>query len=132
MLAAGASWRYGVWDRRDRVLPRELATQAELVDEQGTLSAVQAAVESGADVTAVDEDGNTALHYVVNKGFDSVVQFLAQSGAELNARNNRGQTPLAMVSGRRLTGNTEAAPATADLLRTLGAQDSRTERTIRR
>ena len=33
MLAAGASWRHGVWDRRDRVLPHLVATQAELVDE---------------------------------------------------------------------------------------------------
>ena len=73
MLATGAGWRYGVWDRRDRVLPRELATQAELVDERGTLAAVQLAVELGADVNAVDEDGNTALHHVVTKAFDRVV-----------------------------------------------------------
>ena len=121
MLAAGAGWRYAVWDRRDRVLPRELATQAELVDAQGTWAAVRVAIEAGADVTAVDAVGNTALHYVVDKGFDRVVEFLAVSGANLNATNNREQTPLAIVARAR-SGNREAAPATVDLLRVLGAR----------
>ena len=123
MLAAGASWRFGVWDRRDRVLSHTLATQAELVDESGTLAAVRAAVELGADVNAVDEDGNTALHYVVDKAFDRVVAFLAQSGANLNATNGRGQTPLAMLTGRRgRGGGSDTAQATAALLRDLGAE----------
>ena len=119
MLAAGAGWRYGVWDRRDPVLSRELATQAELVDAHGTLVAIQAVVGLGGDVNAVDAGGNTALHHVVNKGFDQVVTFLAEHGAKLNATNRRGQTPLAMVSGRR--GGSDAAQATAALLRDLAA-----------
>ena len=121
MLAASAGWRYGVWDRRDRVLPRELATQAELVDAQGTWAAVQVAIEAGADVAAVDEIGNTALHYIVDKGFDRAVELLAASGADVNATNNRGQTSLAIVSRAR-SGNAEAAPATVELLRVLGAR----------
>ena len=121
MLAASASWRYGVWDRRDRVLPRELATQAELVDAQGTWAAVQMAIEAGADVTAVDGIGNTALHYIVDKGFDRAVELLVVSGANVNATNNRGQTPLSMVA-RAGSGNREAAPATVELLGVLGAR----------
>ena len=121
MLAASAGWRYGVWDRRDRVLPRELATQAELVDAQGTWAAVQMAIEAGADVTLVDGVGNTALHYIVDKGFDRAVELLVVSGANVNATNNRGQTPLAMVERAR-SGNLEAAPATVELLRVLGAR----------
>ena len=131
MLAAGAGWRYGVWDRRDRVLPHMLATQAELVDEERTLAAVELAVELRANVNAVDEDGSTALHYVADKGFDRVVAFLAEHDADLNATNGRGQTPLAIVVRAR-TGNIEAAPATAELLRELGAAESdRTDPRIR-
>ena len=121
MLASGASWRYGVWDRRDRALARDFAFQAEHADEQGTLDAVRAALESGGEANAVDGTGNTALHYIVDKGFDRVVELLVEHGADLNATNGRGQTPLALVMRPR--GNIEAAPATEALLRALGAEE---------
>ncbi len=121
MLAASASWRYAVWDRRDRALAKAHAFQTQMYDEEGTLAAVRFAVESGADVNAVDAVGSTALHYVVDKGFDAVVEFLAARGANLEATNSRGQTPLAIVARGR-TGNVEKAAVTAELLRSLGAQ----------
>lgn len=121
MLASGASWRYAVWDRRDRALHRDFAFQAQHADEPGTLDAVLATLEAGADVNAADETGNTALHHVVDKGFDRVVKLLVERGAKLNATNDRGMTPLALVTRRR-RGNLEAAPATEALLRALGAE----------
>ncbi len=123
MLAAGASWRYGVWDRRDRALARDVAFQAEHTDEPGTRAAVRAALDAGADVVAVDGDGNTALHHVVDKGFDGVIELLVEHGADLNAANARRLTPLALVTRRR-QGNREAAPATIALLRAMGARES--------
>lgn len=122
MLAAGASWRYGVWDRRERTLHRDFAFQAEHADEAGTLDAVQVALDAGGDVNAVDETGGAALHYVADKGFPRVVELLVAHGAALNAANHRGQTPLAVVL--RGGGNREAAPATEALLRALGAQEA--------
>jgi len=122
MLASGASWRYGVWDRRERTLHRDFAFQAEHADEEGTLDAVRVALDAGGDVNAVDETGSTALHYVADKGFPRVVELLVEHGAGVNVANYRGQTPLAVVIRGR--GNLEAAPATEALLRALGAEDS--------
>ena len=121
MLAASASWRYAVWDRRDRAVAKAPAFQTQMYDEAGTLATVRFAVDSGADVNAVDAVGNTALHYVVDKGFDAVVEFLVARGAHLDATNRRGQAALAIATRGR-TGNTAAAPTTVDLLRALGAQ----------
>ncbi len=121
MLASGASWRYNVWDRRDRALHRDFAFQAEHADEEGTLDAVRVALDAGGDVNAVDETGSTALHHVADKGFPRVVELLVEHGATLNVANHRGQTPLAVV--RRGRGNLEAAPVTEALLLALGAEE---------
>ncbi len=129
MLAAGGGWKYRTWDRRDRALINNLETQQEILDESGTLEAVKLALTlDGSNINAVDEDGNTALHHVVDKRFNSVVQFLVDHGAKLDTKNNRGQTPLVMLlRGRRglVDGGDEvvqqdpAIKVTADLLRKL-------------
>ncbi len=121
MLAAGAGWRYAVWDRRERTLHKTPAFQAQMYDEAGTRDTVQFLLDRGAYVDAVDEDGNTALHYVVDKGFDRVVELLVEHGADLDIANRRGQTPYAIVARGR-TGNSEAAPATMRLLESLGSR----------
>ena len=121
MLAAGAGWRYAVWDRRERTLHKTPAFQAQMHDEAGTRDAVRFLLDEGAYVNAVDEDGNTALHYVVDKGFDGVVELLVEHGADLDIANRRGQTPYAIVARGR-TGNIAAAPATVRLLESLGGR----------
>lgn len=118
MLAAGASWRYAVWDRRDRALAKAPAFQAQMYDEASTLAAVTLVADLGVDLNAVDVDGSTALHHIVDKGFDAVVRRLVERGADLAAMNSRGQTPLSIVERG---GNGDAASQTADLLRSLGA-----------
>ena len=125
MLAAGAGWRQGRWDRRDRAaLFPQVFRDAQ--NESGTLEVVkQLVIELGADVNAIDEDGNTALHHVVDKGFNSVVEVLVSAGAKLDVKNTRGLTPLAELS-RRGPAQGPLDPerqATANLLRTFGAQE---------
>jgi uncharacterized protein len=97
-------------------------------DESRVVEAVTSALSLGADVNAVNQAGNTALHGAASLGYDAVVQLLAEKGARLNVKNMRGQTPLGALTGGR--GQAAAAGAadpsiarasTADLLRKLGA-----------
>ena len=85
------------------------------VPEDETLEAVKVLLELGADVTAANPAGDTAMHIAVSRGFNKIVQLLADRGAKLDARNKRDQTPLAVASSR------PQLKATAELLRALGA-----------
>ncbi len=92
------------------------------------IAAVQAAVELGADVNAVHDDGDTALHLAAHHGFNSVVRYLVGRGADLHALNARGQTPLDRALGTRgrvpaKNPVTDTEISTADLLRALGARE---------
>ena len=54
----------------------------------------QVLVDSGADVTARDTDGNTPLHMAAREGDVSMVQFLLAHGGEPDRLNNAERTPL--------------------------------------
>ena len=90
--------------------------------------AVQLAVELGADVTAANQDGLTALHGAAANGADAVVQFLVQKGAKMDVRDKYQQTPLSIAAGERLPWipygeelGEIIQPSTRDLLLKLGA-----------
>jgi ankyrin repeat protein len=87
------------------------------LSQKSALEAVMLAVELGADVNAVNGNGQTALHGAAGIGWDSVLRVLAQHGANVNTRDKRGLTPLALASRRNAS-----HPTTIELLRTLGAQ----------
>jgi ankyrin repeat protein len=103
--------------------------------ESKVYDAVKAVIESGADVNAASQSGDTPLHAAAALGYTSVVQLLADKGAQINAKNRQGQTPLkALLSspGRRrvVADDDDAGPArnsahpeTAALLRKLGATE---------
>ena len=93
--------------------------------ESEALEAVYLCAELGADVNAVNEAGDTALHGAAwREQADSIVQFLADRGADLDARNNREWTPLVIAEGIHTGGNYIKSDTTAALLRQLGAAPS--------
>jgi ankyrin repeat protein len=93
---------------------------------QAALEAVKAAVESGADVNQLNDDGQTAMHMAAFTGEDSVVEYLASKGAKVDVKDKHGETPWSMAAGispvlryRGLYGKHES---TANLLEKLGAK----------
>lgn len=97
-------------------------------EKRAALETVQLAVELGADVSAVNEDGLTALHEAAAKGADTVVQFLIAKGAKIDVRDKYQRTPLSIAAGERLPWIPDSQrlsdmiqPSTRDLLLKLGA-----------
>jgi uncharacterized protein len=115
MAAAGVAWD-DAYERRGPYI-----TGATLPpDEQQALVTVKMAIQLGADVTAENRDGDTALHGAVAKGYGEIVQLLVNAGAKLDARNKKGQTPLAIARGNSPFGSLKPM---ADLLVKLGASE---------
>jgi ankyrin repeat protein len=118
-------------DRRERYQgPGDVAEKGEEEDEALTLRTAATAIELGADVNAVTDDGETALHLAAALGLTGIVQLLVDSGARLDVRNKRGLTPLGAATATQVRGQAGAfAPTveqrrpTAELLRRLGATE---------
>ena len=90
------------------------------------LEAVRVAIESGADVHAVNDDGQTAMHLAAFTGADGAVQLLAERGAAIDPQDKRGETPWSMAAGLstvlRYRGQYGTHERTAALLLKLGAK----------
>jgi ankyrin repeat protein len=72
--------------------------------EPDVLEAAQLLLDRGADVNAVDANGETAMHGAAYKNLPKVVQFLADKGAKIeiwNKKNKYGWTPLMIAEGHR-------------------------------
>ena len=55
-------------------------------------------LDHGANFTASDKSGNTALHFVVSEGHLEAARMLLERGADVNSKNNEGLTPLQRAS----------------------------------
>ncbi len=87
--------------------------------ESEVLEAVQVALDLGADINAVDKNGETAMHAAAYKNLPRVVKFLASKGAKIavwNREDKFGWTPLAIAVGYRF-GNFKPSPETESAVR---------------
>ncbi len=87
--------------------------------ESEVLEAVQVALDLGADINGVDNNGETAMHAAAYKNLPKVVKFLAAKGARIDIwnRNDKfGWTPLAIAVGYRF-GNFKPSAETEAALR---------------
>ena len=76
----------------------DAGTESEVVE------AMQVALDLGADLNAVDNNGETAMHGAAYKNLPAAVQFLADKGAKIeiwNRKNKFGWTPLRIAEGYR-------------------------------
>ena len=86
----------------------------------GMLPAVKYLVdELGADVNAVDHDGNTAVHHAASRGDNEMIKFLVAKGADVKKINRSGQTTIDVANGP--VQRTQPYPETIALLASLGA-----------
>jgi uncharacterized protein len=78
-----------------------------------------------ADVNALNDFGETAMHAAAYRGANSVVQFLFDKGADLNVTAKDGRTPLIVADGVEYGNSFQAQPQTAEFLRKLGAREQK-------
>ena len=89
--------------------------------EEEAIEVIQWLLELGADINAVDDLGNSAMHGATYENRYRLLEFLAQQGARVaiwNRPNNRGWTPLDIAHGHR-PGNFRLVPEARDVLERL-------------
>ncbi|MGI8672851.1 MAG: ankyrin repeat domain-containing protein [Luteitalea sp.] len=87
--------------------------------EPEVLQALQVALDLGADLDAVDNNGETAMHGAAYKNLPGAVTFLATKGARIDVWNRPDKfdwTPLAIAAGYRF-GNFKPSPDTEAAIR---------------
>jgi ankyrin repeat protein len=87
--------------------------------EPEVLESVKLLLKFGADVNAVDDSGETAMHGAAYRNHPRVVQLLADRGAKIavwNKANKTGLTPLVIAEGHRPGLNFRPSPETVAAL----------------
>ncbi|MBV9506013.1 MAG: ankyrin repeat domain-containing protein [Acidobacteriia bacterium] len=113
MLAAGLGRGQGVF-------AKDYATDNEMFE------AVKILVAGEVDVNAVNDNGQTAMHFAARTS-DDIVRFLAAHGAKVDVKDKQGHTPLDAAMGMgvrgRAGGPVTQREQTAALLRELMSEN---------
>jgi uncharacterized protein len=89
----------------------------------GFLPAIKYLVdELGADVNAVDHEGNTPVHLCASRGDNDCIKYLVSKGADVTRVNREGNTTVDMANGP--VQRTQPYPETIKLLEGLGAKNN--------
>lgn len=95
------------------------------LEEAGTeseaLEAVKVLLDLGADINAVDNKGDTAMHGAAYGNFPTIVQLLAERGADVNIwkrPDTEGRTPLFIAEGYK-AGRPQPSRPTIDAIQRL-------------
>ncbi len=123
LAAAGANTTLtNVENSTPLIVAAGLATRSPGEDagtEDEVLAALQFLLDQGADINAVDRNGETAMHAAAYKNLPRVVKFLAAKGAKIDVWNRPDKwqwTPLAIAVGYRF-GNFKPSPETEAAIR---------------
>src|SRR5437660_6716861 len=79
------------------------AQEEDVVDKTGRadhIEVIKMVLDAGADINAVNDQQNSALHLAALRGNDKVVQYLASRGAKLDVKNKQGKTPAEVAPKR--------------------------------
>lgn len=109
-----------LWDLRD-------ANGSPLVVRTAETGCVEAektlVVHAGADLSATDRLGRTALHAAAEMSTQSMVQLLVDAKAEINAKTAAGDTPLSLAKKNNYKGKTEQRDKIVAYLTKKGAKN---------
>ncbi len=77
------------------------STPLHFASDQGRIEVMTFLLANGADLTAIDVDGDTPLHWAAMAGKDDAVKLLLDHDAEINARNHSDATPVLYATQAR-------------------------------
>jgi uncharacterized protein len=96
------------------------ATEADFIE------AASLCLERGADINAVNENGQTSLHLAVTVRSEAFITFLIERGAKVDIKDKQGRTAIDVASGVGARGRGAAGPVRESVVALLRAAVSRT------